>query len=212
MLVSLRNVSLAEQARPKAEGKKLTDEGRAKALQRLADGASISAVAREMKACRATIMRVKLAGGTLSVQQLAVSGVEVEVGLPQKWGSGGNRGWRMCIVGGLESLSESGTERAVVDRAANLEQEIGTSSRPSHLLRFAHPAVHQKIGRPLGDRGTPSSGVTSVGLGRPAARRSPRPAADHQQSPPDDTAQQLDLFAATADAPGRRNAARNRRG
>jgi putative DNA-invertase from lambdoid prophage Rac len=64
--------TLAGQARAKAEGKKfgrpavLTDEGRAKALQRLADGASISAVAREMKASRATIMRVKLAGGTLS--------------------------------------------------------------------------------------------------------------------------------------------------
>jgi hypothetical protein len=39
----------------------LTDEGRAKALQRLADGASISAVAREMKASRATIMRVERA-------------------------------------------------------------------------------------------------------------------------------------------------------
>jgi Homeodomain-like domain len=39
----------------------LTDEGRAKALQRLADGASISAVAREMKASRATIMRIRRA-------------------------------------------------------------------------------------------------------------------------------------------------------
>jgi hypothetical protein len=87
------------------------------------------------------------------------------LGLPQKWGSGGDRGWRMCIVGGLESLSESGTERAVVDRAANLEQEIGTSSRPSHLLRFVHPAVHQKIGRPLGDRGTHSqSGTVPLGV------------------------------------------------
>jgi hypothetical protein len=70
----------------------------------------------------------------------------------------------MCIVVGLESLAESGTERAVVDRAANLKQEIGTSSRPSHSLRFVHPAVHQKIGRPLGDRGTYSqSGTVSLG-------------------------------------------------
>jgi putative DNA-invertase from lambdoid prophage Rac len=65
--------ALAGQARAKAEGRKfgrpavLTDEGRAKALQRLADGASISAVAREMKASRATIMRVGRAGGALSV-------------------------------------------------------------------------------------------------------------------------------------------------
>ena len=64
--------TLAGQARAKAEGKKfgrpavLTDEGRAKALQRLADGASISAVAREMKASRATIMRVGRAERTLS--------------------------------------------------------------------------------------------------------------------------------------------------
>jgi putative DNA-invertase from lambdoid prophage Rac len=64
--------TLAGQARAKAEGKKfgrppvLTDEGRAKALQRLDDGASISAVAREMKASRATIMRVERAGGRLS--------------------------------------------------------------------------------------------------------------------------------------------------
>jgi putative DNA-invertase from lambdoid prophage Rac len=61
----------AGQARAKAEGKKfgrpavLTDEGRAKALQRLADGVSISAVAREMKASRATIMRVGRVGGRL---------------------------------------------------------------------------------------------------------------------------------------------------
>jgi putative DNA-invertase from lambdoid prophage Rac len=64
--------TLAGQARAKAEGKKfgrpavLTDEGRAKALQRLADGASISAVAREMKASRANIMRVWRAERTLS--------------------------------------------------------------------------------------------------------------------------------------------------
>jgi putative DNA-invertase from lambdoid prophage Rac len=65
--------TLAGQARAKAEGKKfgrpavLTDESRAKVLQRLADGASISAVAREMKASRATIMRVGRAARTLSL-------------------------------------------------------------------------------------------------------------------------------------------------
>ena len=60
--------TLAGQARARAEGRKfgrkpvLDNEGRAKALQRLAAGASISAVAREMKASRATIMRVGRAG------------------------------------------------------------------------------------------------------------------------------------------------------
>jgi putative DNA-invertase from lambdoid prophage Rac len=56
--------ALSGQARAKAEGKKfgrpaaLSDKQREETLQRLADGASISAVAREMKASRATIMRV----------------------------------------------------------------------------------------------------------------------------------------------------------
>jgi putative DNA-invertase from lambdoid prophage Rac len=60
--------TLAGQARAKAEGKKfgrpavLTDKQREETLQRLADGASISAVAREMKASRATIMRVGRTG------------------------------------------------------------------------------------------------------------------------------------------------------
>ena len=60
--------TLAGQARARAEGKRfgrkpvLDGEQRQKALQRLADGASISAVAREMKASRATIMRVGRAG------------------------------------------------------------------------------------------------------------------------------------------------------
>jgi putative DNA-invertase from lambdoid prophage Rac len=63
--------TLAGQARVRAEEKKfgrpaaLTDEGREKGLQRLSEGGSISAVAREMKASRATIMRVGRAGGTL---------------------------------------------------------------------------------------------------------------------------------------------------
>ena len=64
--------TLAGQARAKAEGKKfgrppaLIDKSRAKALQRLAGGASISAVAREMKASRATIMRMWRAERALS--------------------------------------------------------------------------------------------------------------------------------------------------
>ena len=49
------------------------------------------------------------------------------VGLPQTWRSGGYRHWRAWVVGGLESLSEAEAERAVVDGAANLEQEIGPS-------------------------------------------------------------------------------------
>ena len=60
--------TLSGQARARAEGKRfgrkpvLDGEQRQKALQRLADGASISVVAREMKASRATVMRVSRAG------------------------------------------------------------------------------------------------------------------------------------------------------
>ena len=56
--------TLSGQARARAEGKTfgrkpvLDGEQRQKARQRLSDGASISAVAREMKTSRATIMRV----------------------------------------------------------------------------------------------------------------------------------------------------------
>ena len=62
------NTTYAGQARARAEGKRfgrkpvLDGEQRQKALQRLAEGASISVVAREMKASRATVMRVGRAG------------------------------------------------------------------------------------------------------------------------------------------------------
>src|SRR5271165_5245636 len=56
--------------------------------------------------------------------------------------SGRNRCLGERIVGGLESLSEAGAERAVIDGAANLKHKIRPSPRPAHLLRFVHPAVH----------------------------------------------------------------------
>jgi hypothetical protein len=80
-------------------------------------------------------------------------------------GSSGNRRLRERIVSGLEFLPEAGTKRAVIDGAANLEQEISTSSRPAHLLRFVHPAVHQKIGGTFSDRGPdPQSGTVPLGV------------------------------------------------
>ena len=54
--------------------------------------------------------------------------------LSQDWGSGGYRHWRVWIVGWLELLSEAGTERAIVDGAAYLQQQVGAASRPAHLL------------------------------------------------------------------------------
>ena len=79
----LIELTLAGQARAKAEGKKfgrpaaLSDKQREETLQRLADGASISAVAREMKASRATIMRVGRAGSAAAslMRSLGVAAV-----------------------------------------------------------------------------------------------------------------------------------------
>ena len=48
-------------------------------------------------------------------------------GLPRSWGSGGDGGLRVAVVGGLEALPEAAAERAVVEGAADLEQPVGTT-------------------------------------------------------------------------------------
>ena len=69
------------------------------------------------------------------------------------------------IVSWMEFLSETGAERAVVEGAAKLEQEIGAAPRPAHLLRFIHPTVDQEIGGPFGDGGSdPQSRSMSGGI------------------------------------------------
>ena len=79
--------------------------------------------------------------------------------------SGGNCCLRKGIVGRLESLSEAGAERPVVDSTADLQQQIGPSSRPAHLLRLVHPPVDQEVGRPFGHRGSdPQAGTISLGV------------------------------------------------
>jgi hypothetical protein len=71
----------------------------------------------------------------------------------------------MRTVGWSEPLSKVGTESAIIDSATNLKQQIGATPRPSHLLRFVHPTVHQEIGRPFGDRGANSlSGPMPLGV------------------------------------------------
>jgi hypothetical protein len=62
-------------------------------------------------------------------------------GPSQVWGSSGGRCLQALIVSWVEPLSEARAERAVVERATNLQQKIGPASRPAHLLRFIHPAV-----------------------------------------------------------------------
>src|SRR5271166_1967417 len=49
-------------------------------------------------------------------------------------------------------MPKPGTERAVVDCATNLEQQIGAISRPSHLLGLVHAPVDQEVRCALGDR------------------------------------------------------------
>jgi DDE domain len=51
----------------------------------------------------------------------------------------------------VKSTPESGAECAVVDRATNLEQQIGSISRPSHLLRLVHASTDQEIRCAFGD-------------------------------------------------------------
>src|SRR6478752_7652085 len=68
------------------------------------------------------------------------------------WGSGCDGRWRVLVVGGLEALPEAGAERAVVDGAADLEQPVGAAPGPAYLLRLGHPAVHQEVGRAVGQR------------------------------------------------------------
>ena len=57
---------------------------------------------------------------------------------------------KVCIGTPFKSVTEPGTEGAVVDRATNLEQQISASPRPSHLLGLVHAPVDQEV------RGVPS--------------------------------------------------------
>ena len=71
-------------------------------------------------------------------------------GPSQSWGSGGHRHWRVWVIGRQEFLPGTGAERAVVDGAADLEQQVGPAPGPAHLLRLGHAPVDQEIGRALG--------------------------------------------------------------
>src|SRR5690349_12737393 len=83
----------------------------------------------------------------------------------QSWGSGGHRHWRVWVVGRQEFLPETGAERAVVEGAADLEQQIGPAPGPAHLLRLGHAAVHQEVGRALGQRrADPQPGPVPFGV------------------------------------------------
>ena len=79
--------------------------------------------------------------------------------------SGRSRYLRAQIVSRLEPLSEARTECAIVDRATDLKQKIGTPPRPAYLLLLVHPPVHQEIGRAFGDRGAnPQARAVPLGV------------------------------------------------
>jgi hypothetical protein len=55
------------------------------------------------------------------------------------------RGDRLFVLVGmrLKPVAQPRTERSIVDRATNLDQEIGTSSGPAHLLRLVHSPIDE---------------------------------------------------------------------
>lgn len=60
----------------------------------------------------------------------------------------------------LKQLTESWAKGAIVDRTPNLEQQVGASSRPSHLLRLVHPPIDQEVGRPFDHRSSDRQACT----------------------------------------------------
>ena len=74
------------------------------------------------------------------------SRIIVRIGTVQRSGGSSRRrqlwAWRGDWI---EHTTEPGAEHAVVDRAADLKKQIGSSPRPSHLLRFIHSPVDQEI-------------------------------------------------------------------
>src|SRR5690242_13684797 len=91
------------------------------------------------------------------------TGTGSSAGLPHDWGS--SRHSRFIAGIGVEQLSEAGTELAVEDGAADLEQEIGAPAGPPHLLGFVHASVDQEVRGSFGDRrADPQTGTVALGI------------------------------------------------
>ena len=66
----------------------------------------------------------------------------------------------------MEQLAKAGPELAVEAGAADLEQEIGATAGPTHLLRFVHAAVDQEVRGSFGERcADPQTGAMAFGIG-----------------------------------------------
>src|SRR5271165_3983518 len=68
--------------------------------------------------------------------------------------------WRRRGRDRLKQVAESRAECAVVDCTPNLQQQVGASSRPSHLLRLVHPPVDQEVGRAFSHRRSDAQACT----------------------------------------------------
>jgi hypothetical protein len=84
---------------------------------------------------------------------------------PDIGGSGRFGKRQVCIGDPVKSAPKPGTKRTVVDCAADLEQQIGAISRPSHPLGFVHAPVDQEVRCAFGDRrSNPQTGTESFGI------------------------------------------------
>src|SRR3954452_14371721 len=73
-------------------------------------------------------------------------------GASRSWGSSSPDQVGDGIDFGIEQRFEAGSDLAVEDGAADLEQEIGAPAGPPHLLGFVHAAIDQEVGGPFRDR------------------------------------------------------------
>src|SRR6201996_2902127 len=72
---------------------------------------------------------------------------------------------RVFIGDPVKSMPQPSAERAVIDCATDLEQQIGAPLRPSHLLRFVHAPVDQEVRCAFGNRrSNPLTGTVSFGI------------------------------------------------
>jgi hypothetical protein len=64
-----------------------------------------------------------------------------------------------------KSIPKPGAERAIIGRAVNLKQEIGTSSGPAHLQRLVHSPIDERVcGSFCGRSSDTQAGTVSLGI------------------------------------------------
>ena len=95
---------------------------------------------------RPPFRRFRLPGKCRCGELLAADGVFYTVGIGTVQRSAGSSRFgngQICACDPVKSVPKPGTDRAVVDCATDLEQQIGAPSRPSHLLGFVRTPVKE---------------------------------------------------------------------